>query len=64
MIFYCIGGKDTFRNYTFLENEEDLGLGANVVLALCKSFPKPACSVVYFDNFFTSLELVKVLGEH
>ncbi|KAF2903847.1 hypothetical protein ILUMI_02326 [Ignelater luminosus] len=60
--FLLYGREDTFRYHTFPENEEDLGLGAKV-LALCKSIPNPACSVVYFDNFFTSLELFKVLGE-
>lgn len=40
-----------------------MGLGAKVVLALCKSIKDPACSVVYFDNFFTSFELIKILRE-
>lgn len=62
--FLLYGGEDTFRFHTFPENEESLGLGAKVVLALCQSIPNPACSVVYFDNFFTSLELIKILREN
>lgn len=41
--------------------ESGFGLGAKVVVALCKSIPNQACSVAYFDNFFTSLELIHYL---
>lgn len=56
--FIVYGGDDTFRYNELSQDEESLGLGAKVVIALCKSIPDPACSVVYFDNFFTSLELI------
>lgn len=60
--FLPYGGDDTFRNECFNDYEESLGLGAKVVLALCKTIVKrPA--VVYFDNFFTSLELIHLLRE-
>ncbi|CAK1594386.1 unnamed protein product [Parnassius mnemosyne] len=60
--FIPYGGEDTFRNHSFTEYEESLGLGAKVVLALCKTIEdKPA--VVYFDNFFTSLELIHHLRQ-
>ncbi|CAK1554357.1 unnamed protein product [Leptosia nina] len=39
-----------------------LGCGAKVVFSLCKTIPDPACFVVYFDNFFTSLELRYNMG--
>lgn len=60
--FIPYAGEDTFRNHSFTEYENSLGLGAKVVLALCKSINcKPG--VVYFDNFFTSLELIRYLRD-
>nr|CAH7765175.1 unnamed protein product [Callosobruchus chinensis] len=60
--FVVYGGEKTFREYHQFTNEEDsLGLGAKVILSLCKSIKNPACSAVYFDNFFSSLELLHVL---
>lgn len=59
--FILYGGEDTFRGYQFSEEEMDLGLGAKVVISLCKNVAP--CSAVYFDNFFTSLELVSHLRE-
>ncbi|XP_040061325.1 piggyBac transposable element-derived protein 3-like [Ixodes scapularis] len=47
---------------TFTEEEEDLGLGAKVVIALCKTPEQPEQRVVYFDNFFCSLELLRDSG--
>ncbi|KAF9409267.1 hypothetical protein HW555_011302, partial [Spodoptera exigua] len=43
--------------------ESSLGMGAKVVIALCKTIPDPAYPIVYFDNFFTSLELIYYLRE-
>jgi hypothetical protein len=54
------GGDDTFRFCSFTDYEDSLGLGAKVVIALCKTI-KTKPSVVYFDNFFTSLELIRHL---
>lgn len=59
--FILYGGEDTFRGYQFPEEEMNLGLGAKVVISLCKNVAP--CSAVYFDNFFTSLELVSHLRE-
>lgn len=56
------GGENTFHMHTFTEWEEKFfGLGQKVVLVLCRSIPKKALSVVYFDNWFTSMELLYYL---
>ncbi|KAG0430559.1 hypothetical protein HPB47_022585 [Ixodes persulcatus] len=52
-------GSDTFFATTLTEEEEALGLGAKVVIALCKTLEQPEQSVVYFHNFVCSLELLK-----
>ncbi|XP_053603783.1 LOW QUALITY PROTEIN: piggyBac transposable element-derived protein 2-like [Plodia interpunctella] len=57
------GGDDTFRGIHFTEEEESLGIGSKVVIALCKTEKKKA-STIYFDNYFTSLELVYILREN
>ncbi|KAG0418061.1 hypothetical protein HPB47_005156 [Ixodes persulcatus] len=54
-------GSDTFFATTFTEEEKALRLGAKVVIDLCKTLEKPEQSVVYFDNFFCSLELLRYL---
>lgn len=61
--FIVHGGEDIFRYDALTPKESSFGLGAKVVLALCKNIPDRACSVVYFDNFFTSLELIHYLRE-
>uniref|UniRef100_A0A2H1WLC7 SFRICE_026836 n=1 Tax=Spodoptera frugiperda TaxID=7108 RepID=A0A2H1WLC7_SPOFR len=55
--FLLYGGDDTFRG------KESLGVGGKIVLALCKTIRIQACSV-YFDNYFTSLELLYILREN
>lgn len=60
--FLLYAGEDTFRYHTFSEEEESLGFGAQVVIALCQSIDrKPA--IIYCDNFFSSPELFYVLRE-
>ncbi|VVC86705.1 unnamed protein product [Leptidea sinapis] len=39
-----------------------MGWGTKAVLRLCKTIKNMAC-VVYFDNFYTSLEMIHYLGE-
>lgn len=56
--FIIYGGDDTFRLHSFTEKEKGMGLGAKVVIALSKSIKQKPCSVLYFDNFFTSIELM------
>nr|CAI5817627.1 unnamed protein product [Callosobruchus analis] len=60
--FVIYGGEQTFTVYHQFTSEEDsLGLGAKVILSLCKSIKNPICSAVHFDNFFSSLELLHIL---
>nr|CAI5820030.1 unnamed protein product [Callosobruchus analis] len=59
--FVIYGGEQTFRYHQFTSEEDSLGLGAKVILSLCKSIKNPICSAVYFDNFFSSLELLHIL---
>ncbi|XP_061567214.1 piggyBac transposable element-derived protein 3-like [Cololabis saira] len=42
---------------------KEIGVGANVVVQLCKTIRNPSECVVYFDNFFTSLPLIVHLKE-
>lgn len=60
--FMVYTGKSTFDGSTQTQGKE-FGLGANVVLQLCKSIRNPSDCVVYFDNFFTSLRLVTHLND-
>lgn len=61
--FIIYGGEDTLRGYKFSKQEVTLGLGALVVLALCKSIrERPA--KIFADNFFTSPELLHLLREN
>ncbi|KOB72988.1 Uncharacterized protein OBRU01_11452 [Operophtera brumata] len=59
--FLIYGGDDTFRFNSFTDEENGMGLGSKVVLALAKSIRQPACKVLCFDNFFTSIELLQHL---
>ncbi|CAH0714336.1 unnamed protein product, partial [Brenthis ino] len=59
--FLIYGGDDTFRFNSFTDEENGMGLGSKVVLALAKSIHQPACKVLCFDNFFTSIELLQYL---
>lgn len=56
--FIIYGGDDTFRLHPLTEKENAMGLGAKVVIALAQSIKQKPCSVLYFDNFFTSIELL------
>lgn len=61
--FVIYGGSDTFRQHQFSEHEESLGFGPKIVLALCQTIPDPPLTAVYFDNFFTTLELLCYLRD-
>lgn len=61
--FILYAGEDTFRYVGFNDDEEDLTLGAKIVVALCQTIHTRAC-VVYFDNYFSTLDLVKHLREY
>lgn len=60
--FMLYAGETTFRGIYFTDEEETMGVGAKIVLALCKTIKTPA-SVVYFNNYFSSLELMYLLRE-
>lgn len=45
------------------EEETKLGVGAAIVIALCKSLHNPSDSTVYFDNYFSSLPLFVYLKD-
>lgn len=57
--FLLHGGEDTFHK--FRENNLEFGLGCKIVIALCKSISDRPLSVVYFDHYFTSVNLVQYL---
>lgn len=59
MIIY--DGADTFNSIKFRPSEKSLGFSSKIVLALCQSIASPALTSVYFDNFFTSMELLHLL---
>lgn len=47
---------------TQLMNEPDLGASSNVVVRLCRMIPTNANFRVYFDNYYTSLQLISYLA--
>ncbi|XP_023312460.1 piggyBac transposable element-derived protein 3-like, partial [Anoplophora glabripennis] len=61
--FLLYSGEDTFRQIDFTEEEQQFGLGGKVVIALSKTTANLACSVLYFDNFFSSFELLVYLRQ-
>lgn len=46
------------------QNNNDLGVTANVVLRLCQNVPKHKNYKVYFDNYYTSIPLMTELSSH
>ncbi|KAF9411149.1 hypothetical protein HW555_010011 [Spodoptera exigua] len=62
--FLIYGGGDTFRFHFFTEEENSMGLGAKVVLALTKSIYSETCMQnLCFDKFFRSIELLQYLRD-
>lgn len=59
--FLTYTGKSTFG--TGQGPAKELGVGASVVIQLCKTIKNPSECVVYFDHFFTSLPLIVHLKE-
>lgn len=55
--FFLYAGNDLFEECYFTPEEESLGWGAKAVLRLSKTIKKKPC-IIYFDNFFSSLELI------
>ncbi|KAK3931960.1 PiggyBac transposable element-derived protein 3 [Frankliniella fusca] len=56
-------GEDTFQGIDFTEEQKKMGKGAQTVIALCKQISHPRLSVVCFDNYFTSIPLLKNLQD-
>ncbi|KAG5890538.1 hypothetical protein JTB14_035054 [Gonioctena quinquepunctata] len=46
------------QNIEFSASEETFGLSGKTVIALAKTINNPTCGVIYFDNSFTSPDLV------
>ncbi|KAF9422927.1 hypothetical protein HW555_001470 [Spodoptera exigua] len=61
--FILYAGEDTFRSYTFTEQESSLGFGAQIVIALARTIKKKPATV-FCDNFFSSPELFYILKEN
>lgn len=61
--FLIYGGDNTFRFHVFTDEENRMGLGSKVVLVLTKSIHQPACKILCFGNFFTSIELLHYLRD-
>lgn len=59
--FLIYAGADTFSGHKFTDVEDTMGFGSKVVLALCDSIKEKAGVAIYFDNFFSSLELLTYL---
>nr|CAI5853808.1 unnamed protein product [Callosobruchus analis] len=59
--FLLYTGAKTFDNIEFTDIENSFDLGGKVVLALCKAIETKQDTTVYFDNFFTSLDLLVFL---
>ncbi|KAJ8896348.1 hypothetical protein PR048_001692 [Dryococelus australis] len=56
--FMLYAGEDTFHGYQFSNDENALGHGGKVIVALFQSVPNQNCSVVYLNNYYCSLELI------
>ncbi|XP_072377849.1 uncharacterized protein [Diabrotica undecimpunctata] len=59
--FLVYTGSSIFTNAQFCSYEESLGIGAKIVIQLSRTILTPNECVVYFDNFFCSLELIEYL---
>lgn len=57
--FFAYDGGNSFEDAEFSEWENNyLGIGGKTVIKLCKTIKDKPLSTVYFDNWFTSLELI------
>lgn len=59
--FIPYSGASTFYNVDLTDEENAMGLGAKIVVHLCKSIVKPHLKSVFFDNFFSGVQLVDYL---
>lgn len=56
-------GSTTFDRSNLTEEEEKMGVGAKAVIALSKHIENPKASVVFFDNWFSSIGLMSYLRD-
>lgn len=61
IIFYC--GSSTFDECILTDEEVAMGVSTKSVVALCKQVTHPESSVVFFDNWFSSVNLMAYLRE-
>lgn len=59
--FIMYGGENTFSSVEFSRKEESFGLSGKVVITLSKTISNAPGAVVYFDNFFSSFEVMRYL---
>ena len=59
--FFPYTGANTFQDLGLTIEEEMFGVGAKVVIALCKSIKNPEHTKVCFDNYFTGVPLLAYL---
>lgn len=60
--FVPYGGEDTLRKLAFTDEEkQNFGFCNQVVISLSKTVTNPAYSVLYFDNYFSSPDLMHYL---
>ncbi|KAJ8909335.1 hypothetical protein NQ315_013451 [Exocentrus adspersus] len=57
---YCYA-FETYCGKNLENKSESLGLGANVVLSFTEHLENPQDHIIFFDNFFTTLDLVQTL---
>lgn len=61
--FFIYGGETSFNNVAFTDKEKEMNFSTKCVVALCKTIKDQPLSAVFFDNFFSSPELMKYLRE-
>lgn len=62
--FIPYSGKCTFNDPVYAAaNNLTFGLGEKIIITLCNTITHPSQSTVYFDNFFTSIQLLSYLYE-
>lgn len=62
--FVPYGGEDTLRKLAFTDEEkQNFGFCNQVVISLSKTVTNPAYSVLYYDNYFSSPDLMHYLRD-
>ncbi|KAK3910814.1 PiggyBac transposable element-derived protein 3 [Frankliniella fusca] len=61
--FLPYAGSSTFYNIDFTDYEASLGVGAQIVIHLCRQIDNPESKAVFHDNYFSSIKLARYLLE-